>query len=42
MNEHMIPLVMFLAMNAIIWIVCWIKYNMEERRKDEQVFNQKD
>ena len=33
MNEHMIPLVMFLAMNAALCAGEWIKYIIEERRK---------
>lgn len=42
MNEHLIPLVMFLAMNAALCAGEWIKYILEERGKHEQVFNQKD
>ena len=42
MNEHMIPVVMFLAINAVMCAEEWIKYIMEERGKHEQVFNQKD
>lgn len=37
MNEHMIPLVMFLAMNAALCVGEWIKYIIEERREHENI-----
>lgn len=35
MNEHMIPLVMFIAANAILWTWQFIVYKLEERGKHE-------